>query len=112
MKAKNINGMGQDTCACGSWLDHWKRYGDQALPRYCTEAKCMDAPEVGALIQKDDSSDSGWYIVPLCRAHNAEKGGSLNVSDAVQLVPADVGITCGGKNAERLSNAGSARWAD
>ncbi len=110
MKAKKNNGTGENICACGSWLDHWKKYGSQALPRYCTEAKCMHAPEVGAHIQKDGSSDNGWYIVPLCSAHNAEKGRSLNVSDAVQLVPADISITCGKKDAEERNNVGMTEW--
>ena len=97
MKVKNIDCTGDDTCACGSWLDHWKKFGDQPLPRYCTEAKCTQTPEVGAHIQKDGSPDNGWYIVPLCKAHNAEKGRLLKISDAVQLVPANVSITCGKK---------------
>lgn len=97
MKVKNINDMTDDTCACGSWLEHWKKIGDRGLPKYCMEAKCTRAPEVGARVQKDGTSDNGWYIVPLCKEHHDEKGKLLNLSDAAQLISADVSITCGKK---------------
>ena len=97
MKVKNVNGLGHTTCACGSWLNHWIKCGGERIPRYCMEAKCTQAPEVGAHVQKDDPSDNGWYVVPLCKAHNAEKERSLTISDAAQLVSANVGGTCGKK---------------
>ena len=97
MKVKNIDDMSGGTCACGSWLDHWKKYSGQGLPKYCMEGKCTHTPEVGALVQTDSPADNGRYVVPLCRTHNGEKGKLLKISDAAQLIPADVSITCGRK---------------
>jgi hypothetical protein len=95
MKVKNINGTGETRCNCGSWLDHWASFSGQPLPRCCAEEKCTAEPEVGAHVQKDGYSDNSWYIVPLCRGHNAEIGKSLTIVNSVQLVPANVTETCG-----------------
>ncbi len=95
MKVTNINGTTQNTCKCGSWLEHWKKFSGQALPSYCPEASCLQKPEVGAHVQKDSSTDRSWYIIPLCKAHNAQTGKSLTVSDSIKLVSANVKETCG-----------------
>lgn len=97
MKVKNIDDRSGNTCACGNWLDHWKKYSGQGLPRYCMEGKCTQAPEVGTLVQIDSPGDNGWYIVPLCKAHHDEKGKLLKISDAAQLIPAGAGLPCGKK---------------
>lgn len=76
-------------------MDHWKNYSRQALSSYCSELKCTKKPEVGAHVQKDSSSDTSWYIVPLCPSHNAETGKSLALVDSVVLVSANVSQTCG-----------------
>ena len=95
MKVKNINGTRDNTCKCGSWLDHWKTFSGQSVPTYCPEEKCTQKPEVGAHVQKDSSTDDSWYIIPLCKTHNGETGESLTVSDSVTLVSANVSKTCG-----------------
>jgi len=95
MRVKNINGTSDKTCKCDSWLDHWKKFSDQSLPSYCPETKCLKKPDVGAHVQKDSYTDSGWYIVPLCNAHNGEAGKSLDISDSVNLASANVSETCG-----------------
>ena len=95
MKVKNINGTSENTCKCGSWLDHWKKFSGQSLPSYCPEAKCIQEPEVGAHVQKDSSTDKSWYIVPLCSTHNAKTGESLEISDSISLASANVSETCG-----------------
>lgn len=94
MKVININGTRENTCKCGSWLDHWKNYSRQSLPSYCPEAECREKPEVGAHVQKNGSTDKSWYIVPLCKTHNGETGKSLEVG-SVELVSANVNETCG-----------------
>jgi len=93
MRVKNIEGTSQNACKCGSWLDHWKKFSRQALPQHCSEKSCTKKPEVGAHVQKD-SSDTSWYIVPLCNGHN-QKVASLELVDSVALVPANVSLTCG-----------------
>ena len=93
-EVKNINGTTDNTCKCASWLDHWKKFAHESLPRFCSEEKCTGAPEVGAHVQKADSAGDAWYIVPLCKTHNAGTGESLTILD-VELVSANVSQTCG-----------------
>ena len=93
MKVKNINGTSANVCKCGSWLEHWKRFGGGTVPSYCSASSCTQKPEVGAHVQKDTWTDSSWYIVPLCQGHNSQTGRSLEVS--ATLVPANVSLTCG-----------------
>jgi hypothetical protein len=95
MKVNNINGTSAKTCKCGSWLDHWKKFSGESLPTYCPEATCARKPEVGAHVQKDSATDNSWYIIPLCKIHNAETGKSLDISDSTTLVSANVSETCG-----------------
>lgn len=95
MKVKNINGTSSNLCNCGSWLEHWGNYSNQSLPTYCPEKNCINKPEVGAHVQKYDSTDSSWYIIPLCRIHNGKKGETIEVSDSIALGSANVSKTCG-----------------
>lgn len=94
MKVKNINGTSDNNCSCGSWLEHWKKFSGQTLPQYCPESKCINKPEVGAHVQKDSSTDSNWYIIPLCKQCNAKKGAAIIVSDNIKLVSANKSATC------------------
>ena len=93
MRVSNINGTSTNTCKCGSWLNHWKKYSGSQLPAYCPESTCVNKPEVGAHVQKEGSSDRGWYIVPLCSKHNAESGGSIEIG-SIALASANVSTTC------------------
>lgn len=95
MKVKNINGTSANTCKCGSWLNHWMQYSRKPLPAYCSEVTCSQKPEVGAHVQMDSAFDRIWYIVPLCKSHNAKYGESLNISIDATLVLANVADTCG-----------------
>jgi len=93
MRVRNINGTSGLSCKCGSWLDHWKKHSKQTAS-YCSERSCMSSPEVGAHIQKDSSTDTSWYIVPLCHKHN-QKATSLEIIDERVLVSANQSQTCG-----------------
>lgn len=93
MKVNNINGTSDNSCQCGSWLAHWKKYSRQALPQYCPESTCLKAPTLGAHVQKDSATDRSWYIIPLCAEHN-KSAVSLTVGDWITLVPANVSLTC------------------
>ena len=95
MKVKNINGTSTITCKCGSWLDHWKNFSGQLLSSFCSEVTCMQRAEVGAHVQKDSATDKSWYIVPLCKVHNAKTGDSIYIIDDIKLVSANVSETCG-----------------
>ena len=95
MTVTNINGTSDNICKCGSWLAHWKNYSGQELPTYCPESSCIQKPEVGAHVQKGNSTDKSWYIIPFCKKHNGKAGETLTVSDTIKLVPANVSETCG-----------------
>lgn len=95
MKVRNINGTSDNSCSCGSWLDHWKKFSGQSIPSYCPTDKCLNKPEVGAHVQVDSYYDSNWYIIPLCKTCNAQKNKDLIVSDYVKLVSANKSETCG-----------------
>ena len=95
MKVTNINGTTQNTCKCGSWLEHWKKFSGQSVPTYCPAIDCLEKPEVGAHVQKYGSADRSWYIIPLCKKCNAKTGQTLEVSDSIKLVSANVSQTCG-----------------
>lgn len=94
MKVKNINGTTDNTCNCGSWLNHWRLYGGGEIPSYCPVSHCIQKPEVGAHAQKDDLNDNNWYIIPLCKSHNNQTS-SLIISDSTKLVSANKNKTCG-----------------
>lgn len=96
MKVVNINGISVKECKCGSWFEHWMRYGG-LFPLYCSVYGCMGKDLVGAHVQRDSSEDSNWYIVPLCKKHSAEIGNSILISDSTALVPANISETCGKK---------------
>lgn len=92
-KVKNINGTGQKTCKCGSWLAHWEKFSRQTT-KFCVEVSCIKTDLVGAHVQKANSTDTNWYILPLCRDHNKDTG-VVEVSDNYTLVSANVKGTCG-----------------
>ncbi|WP_027360729.1 hypothetical protein [Desulforegula conservatrix] len=97
MKVRNINGTSDNTCKCsGGWIKHWVNFGGKTLPLYCSEISCTETDLVGAHVQKDSSTDKNWYIVPLCKKHNA-KTDSLTIVDGTVLVSANVSETCGKK---------------
>jgi hypothetical protein len=96
MKVINFNGTSDNSCKCGSWLEHRKKFTGRSIPIICPEQTCTDKPEVGAHVLKDSSTDKSWYIVPLCKKHNAQTGQSLNIVDT-PLASANVANTCGKK---------------
>jgi hypothetical protein len=61
----------------------------------CPEKSCRNQPEVGARVQLEGSADGVWYIIPLCNAHNAETGKTLEVSDGIELASTNPRETCG-----------------
>ena len=93
MKVKNINGGRQNSCKCGTWLDHWAKISGRPLPQHCSEARCMAKPVLGAHVQKDSSTDTDWYIIPLCVKHSI-RAESLEIADTTTFVSAHVGDTC------------------
>ena len=95
MRIKNTNGTEQKTCECGSWFEHWKRFGRRPTPTFCAVENCYGRDLVGAHVQKGGSSDESWFVVSLCSAHNNQRDGALTISDPWKLVSANVSLTCG-----------------
>jgi hypothetical protein len=94
MKVKNINGRRQNSCKCGTWLDHWVKVCGLPLPQHCAVSTCIGKPQLGAHVQKDSVTDTGWYIIPLCVKHSVRVS-SLEIVDTTKLVSAHVHETCG-----------------
>ena len=92
MRVTNINGTSDVDCSCGSWLIHWKAYSGKPVPPSCSVTTCYNRPTIGAHVQKDDGSDTGWYIVPLCEDHNEAKT-SLEIGN-IPLASANKAETC------------------
>lgn len=91
-KIKNINGTSDTKCKCGSWLDHWKKFSKSSIS-YCQEVNCYSKDLVGAHVQKANSSDDNWYIIPLCTNHN-QSVGELEVLSSTEFVSANKKKTC------------------
>jgi hypothetical protein len=93
MKVKNINGTSQNACPCGSWIAHWEKFSGRKA-EYCSVSTCLNKAEDGAHVQRANSSDEKWYIIPLCKAHN-HTADELAILDSTLLVHANVRETCG-----------------
>ena len=93
MKVKNINWRRQNSCSCGTWLDHWAKVCGWPIPEHCAVSTCMAKPQLGAHVQKDSSTDTTWYIIPLCVKHSI-RAASLEICDTTALVSAHVNETC------------------
>jgi hypothetical protein len=87
MKIKNINGIPDTGCACGSWMQYWEKFSGQKTT-FCLAMGCVGKDLAGAHVQKADTRDVNWYIYPLCISHN-ERAKELEVSDGYKLVPAE-----------------------
>jgi hypothetical protein len=96
MIVRNISGTSQDSCECGSWQEHWKKFSGEPWRTFCCVRGCMKKAEVGAHVQKDDPTDKAWYIILVCMGHNA-KASQLDVANDTILVSANVAETCGKK---------------
>ncbi len=94
MLVQNLNGTGDISCHCSSWLDHWEKYnpsGRYAL--FCAARDCNNIAKVGAHVKKYRSADMHRYIVPLCHECN-QRAGSIDIGDT-PLASANVAETCG-----------------
>jgi hypothetical protein len=85
LTVKNVAIATSIPCMFPNWLEHWRKFSVLPLPIHCPENACREKPEVGVLVQKGDSSDSRWYVMPLCKKHSFA-GVSLEVFTL--LIPA------------------------
>jgi hypothetical protein len=87
---RNVSGTSNDTCRCGSWLEHYKRYSGQSLLR-CAVEGCGEWATDGAHVQQHPLNPfvDNTYILPFCHAHNMAPGW-LQVPDSYSAIPARV----------------------
>lgn len=67
IKVKNVEGSSRFDApqGCDSWLDYWSKEKGRN-PRYCAVDNGHNPELVGGHVQKVNSTDAKWYIVPLC----------------------------------------------
>jgi hypothetical protein len=81
IKVKNVNGSSlfNKPADYDSWLSYWENNKKllNADKRYecpaCNEPVTKDY-FVGAHVQKVNSADERWYIVPICKSCNSREG--------------------------------------
>lgn len=91
VEVQNVRGTSGAFCFCSSRLDHWKRYGGGFDP-ICAEVTCEERKVIGVHVQRQGSRD--WWIIPLCRDHNA-RADRLAVKDDTKFVLAASEGICG-----------------
>lgn len=70
VNVKNLNGTsGRLPDGASSWKEYWENETGRKFGR-CSCKGCGNTAEVGAHVQKSNSSDRKWYIVPLCKGDN------------------------------------------
>lgn len=90
LTVKNVGPATSIPCMFANWLEHWRKFSVLSVPRQCPESACREKPEVGALVQKDNSCDSRWYVIPLCKKHSLASGPLKVFSLLVPATYADV----------------------
>ena len=103
MKIKNVKGSSKVSpnppAGYESWLDYWEKNFGQTLD----PDKWYDCPGCGKNIQrknfdgchvqKVDSTDQKWYIIPLCDSCNHTKDEPDVDADLLIDVPSNLNVT-------------------
>jgi hypothetical protein len=92
MRVININKTLENTCRCGSWLQHWIKFSGRQTG-ICNAFGCFRSDLAGALVQKDTSYDMDWYVIPFCTLHNGSTI-PIEVVSGTVLVPVNKQMTC------------------
>jgi hypothetical protein len=70
----NVDGTSSRKCTCktGSktWLAHWERGTNLALPDKCCARYCSTSVEVGAHVKLEGGDGRIIWIIPFCQYHN------------------------------------------
>lgn len=86
-KVKNLNGTADRLpVGCCSWLDFWEKKTGKKIDK-CSRRGCAKKATDGAHVQKADSDDRRWYIVPLCHECNMKPSSEEFYVDEEDLVP-------------------------
>ena len=86
---KNVNGSDRFSAPSGydSWLDYWEKYTGKKIS-YCSVTTCSRSDIVGAHVQKANSTDEKYYIVPICKGCN-QRTDSFYVTAELAPVPSN-----------------------
>lgn len=97
---ENKAGTSDLSCACESWLDHWKTFANVTTTPECHVEGCTEYAEVGAHVILTNVSNEALknltYIAPMCKSHNGTKGKLKSKFDML-FINADKLLTCGEK---------------
>jgi hypothetical protein len=90
MKVKNVNGSSRFLAPLGysSWLDYWKVQSGKSV-LFCSTTTCLGTDLVGGHVQKGNSTNRNYYIVPLCRSCNLRTD-KFEVSQPLVPVPSNL----------------------
>ena len=84
---RNLNGTsGRVPNDAATWKEFWENETGRKFGT-CSCKDCTSRAEVGAHVQKSDSTDHKWYIVPLCKADNNKASLEHFEVKAADLVP-------------------------
>ena len=93
IKVKNVNGSSRFGSPSGytSWLEYWEDKSGKKAWR-CSAIDCHKTGRwnlVGAHVQKANSYDQSWYIVPLCTSCN-NRTDEFYVDETLVPVPSNL----------------------
>lgn len=91
---RSLLGDSNNSCYCGNWLEHFRRYG-RGSPIRCAVFNCINNAEVGAHIQNIEAIDKSWYIIPMCKPCSLSLLSFGIKDDITKLALANVSLTCG-----------------
>lgn len=103
MRIKNVKGSSKVSpkapSGCDSWLNYWEtivKFPLEQEKRYtcpaCGKAYAREHFD-GCHVQKDNSMDKKWYIIPLCDSCN-HRTDTFEVKDNLLIdVPSNLSIT-------------------
>ena len=87
VEVKNLNGTsGRVPNGATTWKEFWENETGRKFGM-CSCKDCTSRADVGAHVQKSDSTDHKWYIVPLCKADNNKASWEHFEVKAADLVP-------------------------
>lgn len=93
IKVKNVNGTSRfkSPANYNNWQEYWEEQSGRTASR-CSAVDCHAHGRsnlVGAHVQKVDSFDHNWYIVPLCKSCN-NRIGYFFVDELLVPVPSNL----------------------
>lgn len=94
MLVTNVGISGSSFCGCDGRLNHWRRAIRYVGYPECSVSDCHETATLGVPVEKYESDDRTWYIVPMCARHNASNN-ALPVRDSARFASAIVQRSCG-----------------